>query len=136
MMRDAAALHPDHTPEERRRLLIEGLEHFNAERFFEAHETWEEVWRSRTPEPRQLLQGLIQIAVAMVHQRDRGRPAVARRVLAKGWRRVDPYRPRALGLDLEILAGSVESWSRWLEHAAGDPPPLPRLVVSDPSSLR
>ena len=136
MMRDAAALHPDLTPEERRRLLAEGVDHFNAGRFFEAHEVWEEVWRSKTPEPRQLLQGLIQIAVAMVHHRDRGRPAVARRVLAKGWRRVEPHRPSALGLDLESLAESVESWSRWLEHTTGAPPPLPRLLVMHPSSLR
>lgn len=135
-MRDSAALHPDLTPEERRRLLLEGVEHFNAGRFFEAHEVWEEVWRSTTPEPRQLLQGLIQIAVAMVHHRDRGRPAVARRVLAKGWRRVDPHRPSALGLDLDSLGRSVESWSRWLARATGEPPPLPRLIVSTPLLLR
>jgi len=136
MMRDAAALHPDLTPEERTRLLIEGVDHFNAARFFEAHEVWEEVWRSTTPEPRQLLQGLIQIAVAMVHHRDRGRPAVARRVLAKGWRRVEPYRPSALGIDLEDLGRRVESWNGWLEHAAGEAPDLPRLLVARPAELR
>ena len=135
-MRDAAALHPELSPEERRRLLIEGVDHFNAERFFEAHEVWEEVWRSTTPEPRQLLQGLIQIAVAMLHHRDRGRPAVARRVLAKGRRRVEPYRPSALGLDLESLLSGVETWSRWLERAAGDAPRYPRLLVSHPPELR
>ena len=42
----ATALHPDLAPEERRRLLLEGVDHFNAARFFEAHEVWEEVWRS------------------------------------------------------------------------------------------
>jgi predicted metal-dependent hydrolase len=141
MMRDAAALHPDLTPEERRRLLIEGVDHFNAGRFFDAHEVWEEVWRSQTPEPKPLLQGLIQIAVAMVHHRDRGRPAVARRVLAKGWRRVEPYLPSALGIDLESLRRSVESWSVWLGETAENPgvsapPDLPRLLVPRPSELR
>ena len=135
-MRDAAALHPDLTPEERRGLLLEGVEHFNAARFFEAHEVWEEVWRSQTPEPKQLLQGLIQIAVAMVHHRDRGRPAVARRVLAKGRRRVEPYRPSALGLDLEDLLASVETWNAWLERGTGAAPSLPRLLVPRPSELR
>jgi len=131
-----AALHPDLAPEERRRLLLEGVDHFNAARFFEAHEVWEEVWRSTTPEPKDLLQGLIQVAVGMVHHRDRGRPAVARRVLAKGRRRVEPYAPAALGLDLDALLASVEGWSRWLEHHAGDAPPLPRLRVARPADLR
>ena len=81
---------------------------------------WEEVWRSTTPEPKELLQGLIQVAVGMVHHRDRGRPAVARRVLAKGRRRVEPYAPAALGLDLDALLASVDGWSRWLEHHAGE----------------
>ncbi len=131
-----SALHPDLEPEERRRLLHRGVELFNEARFYEAHEVWEEVWRSTTPEPRDLLQGLIQVAVAMVHQRDRGRPAVARRVLAKGRRRVEPYRPVRLGLDLEDLLGAVDQWSRWLESCAGDPPALPRLRLAQPAELR
>jgi predicted metal-dependent hydrolase len=97
---------------------------------------WEEVWRSKQPEPKQLLQGLIQVAVAMVHFRDRGRPAVARRVLAKGRRRIEPYRPSALGLDLEELLGRVESWSLWLEHRIGVAPQTLRLSVSRPAELR
>jgi hypothetical protein len=65
---------------------------------------------------------------------------VALRVLAKGWRRVEPYRPSALGIDLEHLERSVEVWSAWLERAEenvpGNAPDPPRLVVSQPSELR
>jgi predicted metal-dependent hydrolase len=132
----SVALHPDLAPEERRRLLLEGIDHFNAARFFEAHESWETVWRSTAPEPRELLQGLIQVAVGMVHHVDRGRPAVARRVLAKGRRRIVPFAPAALGLDLEQLLASVDRWDRWLVECQGDPPPLPRARVSRPSELR
>jgi predicted metal-dependent hydrolase len=131
-----AALHPDLAPEARRELLHDGVEHFNAGRFFEAHETLEEVWRSTTPEPKDLLQGLIQVAVAMVHWRDRGRPAVARRVLAKGRRRIEPYLPAALGIDLEALLANVERWNRWLEQREGDAPPAPRILVARPGELR
>jgi predicted metal-dependent hydrolase len=129
-------LHPDLAPEARRRLLLEGVAHFNAGRYFEAHEALEEVWRSTAPEPKDLLQGLIQVAVAMVHFRDRGRPAVARRVLAKGRRRIVPYRPAALGLDLEALLEIVERWHRWLDQNEGQPPPPPRLIVARPTELR
>jgi uncharacterized protein len=129
-------LHPDLEPEERRRLLREGVDCFNAARFYQAHELWEEVWRSTEPEPKELLQGLIQIAVGMVHHRDRGRPAVARRVLAKGRRRVEPFRPMALGLDLEGLLLAVDRWSRWLESSIGEEPPLPRLRIAEPAELQ
>jgi predicted metal-dependent hydrolase len=131
-----AALHPDLAPEERRRLLIEGVELFNAARFFEAHETWETVWRSTTPEPKDLLQGLIQVAVAMVHQVERNRPAVARRVLGKARRRIAPFAPRALGLDLERLLRDLDRWDEWLLGRAGSAPRLPGLRVTDPSALR
>ena len=97
---------------------------------------WEEVWRSTEPEPKELLQGLIQVAVGMVHHHDRGRPAVARRVLAKGRRRIEPHAPTALGLDLAALLASVDGWSRWLEHRDGEPPPPPRLRVARPAELR
>jgi predicted metal-dependent hydrolase len=132
----SVALHPDLPPEERRRLLREGIDLFNAARFYDAHEAWETVWRSTTPEPKDLLQGLIQVAVAMVHHLDRGRPAVARRVLAKGRRRLEPFAPAALGLDLEELLASVDRWDRWLGERAGGSPPLPRVRVDRPSDLR
>jgi predicted metal-dependent hydrolase len=132
----SVALHPELSPEERRRLLLEGLDLFNAARFYQAHEAWEEVWRSTTPEPKELLQGLIQVAVGMVHHLDRGRPAVARRVLAKGRRRIEPYAPAALGLDLEDLLASVDRWDRWLADRDGGSPPLPTVRLDRPSDLR
>jgi predicted metal-dependent hydrolase len=131
-----AALHPDLPPEERRRLLVEGLELFDQGRFFEAHEAWETVWRSTTPQPKDLIQGLIQVAVAMVHLRDRGRPAVARRVLTKARRRIVPYAPAALGLDLAELLDDLDRWDGWLVRCAGSSPPLPRIRVAVPAELR
>jgi hypothetical protein len=71
-----------------------------------------------------------------VHYRDRDRPAVARRVLAKGRRRIEPYLPSALGLDLEALIANVERWNRWLENRDGEAPPAPRLLVARPTELR
>jgi hypothetical protein len=132
----SVALHPELLPEERRRLLLEGIDLFNSARFYDAHEAWETVWRSTTPEPKELLQGLIQVAVGMVHQLDRRRPAVARRVLAKARRRIEPFAPAALGLDLEALLLSVDRWDRWLERREGVSPPLPSLRVAWPAQLR
>lgn len=127
-------LHPDLTPAERRRLLQRGVELYRAGRYFDCHEAFEEVWRSSTPEPKDLLQGLIQIAVAVYHFR-RGKPAVSARVMAKGRRRVEPYPSPTLGLDLDHLREGVGRWEDRLRagEAPGEPPEL-RIV--DESALR
>lgn len=134
-------LHPDLDPVARRRLLHEGVSLFNDARFFECHESFEEVWRSTRPDPKDLLQGLIQIAAGMYHHLERGRPDVARRVLAKGRHRIEPYAPCALGIDLEDLVDRVRQWESWLMQAGspaatGASPPLPRIRILDPESLR
>ena len=56
----------------------EGLRHFQEEHWFEAHEVLEAVWRATPRGPdRELLQGLIQLAVSLEHWR-RGNPRGAR----------------------------------------------------------
>jgi hypothetical protein len=60
-------LFTDEEVEERRPVLLAGIQQYNAGYFFEAHETWEELWL-QSPWPfRQFLQGLIQLAAAFVH---------------------------------------------------------------------
>lgn len=121
------ALHPELTAAERSAHLREGMEHFNAGRFFEAHESWEEIWRSTTPEPRDLWRGLIQVAVGLHHHLVRGKPAPARRVLARGLRRIESYPQGTEGLNLDALRAEARAWEEWLGHRECDPPPLPEL---------
>lgn len=120
-------LHPDLTAGERERLFREGIGLFNRGRFFESHETWEEIWRSTTPEPKDLFQGLIQVAAAMHQFLDLKRDQGPLRTLAKARQRLESYAPTGLGLDLADLLQQVESWQSWLEHRQGDPPPVPVL---------
>lgn len=119
-------LHPELTAEERERLFREGIELFNQGRFFESHEAWEEIWRSTTPEPKDLFQGLIQVAAAL-HQFALKRKHAPQRTLAKARQRLEPYAPTALGLDLADLLEQVGLWQSWLEHRQGDLPPVPVL---------
>lgn len=129
-------LHPVLSAEERRRLIREGVEQFHRGEFFAAHETWEEVWRSTTPEPRTLFQGLIQVAAALHQHLDLQRREGPRRTFAKAHRNLEPYAPSALGLDVEQLLLSIGLWRTWLDRPEGAPPPLPALLVLDPDQLR
>lgn len=113
--------------EERADLVERGVWLFNAGRFYDCHEAWETVWRSTTPEPRDLWRGLIQIAVGFYHFHGRRRPDVAARVLRKGARRVEPFAPSSQGLDLAALLASVDGWIRSLEAGSTPRPRVPRL---------
>jgi len=120
-------LHPDLSPEERERLFREGIELFNQGKFFESHEVWEEIWRSTTPEPRDLFQGLVQVAAAMHQFLGLKRDQAPRRTLAKARARLEPFAPVALGIDVEDLLRRVGEWESWLEHRNGEAPPIPVL---------
>jgi hypothetical protein len=48
-------------------LLREGIDLFNQERFWEAHEALEEIWHPATGVDRDIIQGLILTAAALVH---------------------------------------------------------------------
>jgi uncharacterized protein len=67
-----------------------GLDLFNAREFFDAHEVWEDVWRTAPAEEKKFLQGLIQIAVAL-HHHSRGNSTGARSLLARAQRNLLDY---------------------------------------------
>lgn len=129
-------LHPSLSLQARRELFQEGIRLFNRGAYYDCHEAWEEIWRSTTPEPKDLFQGLIQVGVGMYHFHGKGRPDVARRVLAKGRRRLVPFTPESHGLDIAALLAAVDGWREWLAECCGEPPPSPWLGVIDPEKVR
>ncbi len=124
-------LHPVYTPDERRRLVREGIDCFNRANFYDAHEHWEDVWRSNLPEPRKLLQGLIQVAAGMHQIVDLHRTVGPRNTLAKAVVHLKPYAPAALGLDVDGLLDAVGRWQVWLERTEQEKPPAPELRILD-----
>lgn len=60
-------------------LFHKGIKLFNEGDWFEAHETWEDIWRMANDEKKRFYQGLIQAAVTIEHLR-RGNPRGARSV--------------------------------------------------------
>jgi hypothetical protein len=129
-------LHPVLSPEERRRLFLAGVELFNRGEFYDSHEAWEDIWRSTTPEPKDLFQGLIQVAAALHQFLDLHRQEAPGRTLAKARLRLEPYTPEACGLDVRSLLEATAAWESWLPTRQGPRPPVPVLRVLDPAALR
>ena len=86
---------------------VEGVRHFNACDFYEAHEVWEDLWADYQGPSRRFYQGLIQVAVCLHHfGNENTRGAVK---LYHGCQTyLNEYRPRHEGVDLEKLLGDLE----------------------------
>ena len=85
----------------------EGAILFNARRYFECHEVWEALWREITGPERELLQGLIQLAVAYYHA-TRGNRLGANYLYRRGRTRVAPWLPGHAGLSLAGLMAQMD----------------------------
>lgn len=121
---------PETLPATTRAALAEGARLFDAGRFFEAHEVWEDVWRVETGARRLALQGLIQIAAGFHKGLVQGRPSGMVRLLGAGLARLEAS--GALGdPELDAFRGEVERWREaaraWAEGGERPALPAPRL---------
>lgn len=92
--------------EERRPVLLEGIGQFNGGYFFEAHETWEDVWYPSPWPARQFLQGLIQTAAAFVHLMRHQYPGTVR-LLGHALAKLDEFPDGYMGIDAARLRREV-----------------------------
>lgn len=81
-------------------LYLRGIEQFNRQRFFESHDSWEELWIDQRGAARAFYQGLIQAAAALHHLRG-GNLRGARKLAAGSSGYLDRYRPKYQGLDVD-----------------------------------
>jgi uncharacterized protein len=86
-----------------------GLELAGAQRWFEAHEAFEEAWRVAARAERDFFQGLVHVVVAWHHARVTGRRLACERQLEKAARRLGPYAPAHRALDVAALLADVEA---------------------------
>ncbi len=98
-----------------------GIDLFNEKKFFDAHEVWEEVWRAAPDREKQVLQGLIQIAVAL-HHHSRENLQGARSLLARALSNLADYPGPCAGLDLGSIRATVADCQRALDCGAALPP--------------
>ena len=87
-------------------LLTEGINFFNAGRYFEAHERWEDLWRITKGPLRLFYQGLVQAAVGLHHQ-SHGNLNGARAQITKSLAKLQEYPPCFCQIDNEKLVGEL-----------------------------
>jgi len=111
-------------------LYQQGISHFNQCDFFEAHETWEELWTEYRGPARRFYQGLIQAAVAL-HHFGNGNIRGAKKVYLTSRSYLEDYRPAYRGLDLEAFLGRYE---RCFAPVLESSEEFPRIEI-DPESI-
>jgi len=128
---------PDWEPEGWRgnELYLFGVDLFNTGYWWEAHVAWEALWqtRERSDTAATFLQGLIQIAAALVQVRLK-HPEGTRRLAAKGLRRLravsrEAGKTRYMGVDVEAFAVAAERFFEKPPPESSEPPAPPYLVL-------
>lgn len=110
-------------------VLLKGIEEFNSGRYFEAHETLEEIWLP-SPQPlRDFYQGIIQVAAGFVHFQRGERPGTEG-LLRRGLDKLVAFSPEFMGVETGKLVDDVQRFRRAL--ATLDDGPTDRL---DPALL-
>jgi predicted metal-dependent hydrolase len=98
--------------------LARGVELFNAGRYWDAHEAWEEAWTpDRRGPDRGFYKGLIQVAAGCLHYGRRNRRGTINK-----WRSgadyLRPYLPDHRGLELAPLVALVDAHVAAMEREA------------------
>ncbi len=86
--------------------LPEGIDLFNQERFWEAHEVLEEIWHPATGVERDIIQGLILTAAALVHYQ-KNEKAVCLSILGRAMEKLGAL-DNFKGLDIKRLRAGIE----------------------------
>jgi hypothetical protein len=112
-----------------------GLELFNEEEFWEAHEVWEDLWIREETDIKRFYQGLIQVASALHHLGHQNWSGMAK-LLQDGVGKLAEYRPFAQGIDIDAMLDDLSPWQDLAAARTGRAPivtripdELPRLVL-------
>lgn len=118
-----SAIHPSH--------YLQGIEYFNAGRYFDAHEVWEEIWLRSSGDSKLFYQMLIQAAVGL-HHYERGNTRGARGMYANVVDKLDRLPSFLMSLDLSDFSRQFKAFFAELidnddELAPPEGKPRPRI---------
>ena len=107
--------------------LTEGIDFFNREYFFEAHDAIEELWMdAREQTQRDLFHGLVNIATGFYHYR-MGNQSGMQSQLQKGAERLSHVPSRCFGVNVERLLEEIRPYIRKEDLPVSFQEPLPKI---------
>lgn len=108
----------------------EGLRHFNAGEYFDAHEALEHAWNAEEGEAKNLYRGILQVAVTYLHIR-RGNYNGAVKVYERSRKWLDGLPAICKGVDVEGLRRDVEKVMEAIQRIGPE-----RIGEFDPALLK
>ena len=108
--------------------LVKGIQEFNAEAFFEAHDTLEEVWMDVRGENRMFFQGLIQLSIGYYHLGCENYPG-ADHLLTRGLSKLEPNTSSACGVELKSFLGQVKKRIEAVRQQSGNSQSMRSCVI-------
>ena len=95
--------------------LLNALNLFNDQKWYEAHDAFEDIWNILDGDERQIIQGILQVAVSQFHL-SKGNLNGATILIGEGLGRIKDRTNVNLGIDLETLCECLEKLLRKLQY--------------------
>ena len=93
--------------QQKQKLYNEGLHHFKSKDYFEAHESWEDLWSDYYLEDRKFIQGLIQLSVSFVHLENNNMNG-AKSLLRKAKEKFQLFSEIHRNINLDVLLNEIK----------------------------
>ena len=87
---------------------------FNNKEWYEAHDAFEDLWNNLEGDERQIIQGILQVAVSQFHL-SKGNLNGATILLGEGLGRIKTRKTNTLGIDLDLLKECLEKLLKKLQ---------------------
>ena len=94
----------------------DGIEYFNGERFWEAHEAWEGAWKQCEGAEKLLVQGIILVAVAFAHSQ-KNDAGIGISMFGRALEKIGGHTGRYHGIDVDRVKERVAAMRRSGEMA-------------------
>ena len=89
------------------KLFLEGVDLFNRKLFYDAHESWENLWTEYNLDDALLIQGLIQLSVAYFHITNLNLKG-SKNLFNKCIPKLEKYRENLRGIDINEIINTAE----------------------------